>query len=371
VLCTIIDSTKHFTPRDLEFLFASVEAMERVAEEYGVPASYVDGGEFIEGRTLKHPGGPFSHIRTIDPAMIRIIHLAERASQSNVPILLEGETGVGKELFAQAMHDQSPRRHRQFVAINAGGMPVNLLESQLFGHIRGAFTDAVTDRAGLIEEAKGGTLFLDEVGEMSEELQVKLLRLLENGDYRRLGENVGRKADVRLISATNKDLEKLTEAGAVREDLFYRLATVKLRIPPLRERRRDVEFLVRHFLLEGLAAIGQNNRPVHLDIKALEALEQYHWPGNVRELKNEIMRNLSLIGNADVIRFGMLSERTKNAFESKGSRGRLTERVDRYERRLILKALEENDWSRIRTAEQIGIPRTTLLFKMKRLNIIA
>jgi two-component system response regulator HupR/HoxA len=206
---------------------------------------------------------------------------------------------------------------------------------------------------------------------MSVELQVKLLRLLESGEFRRLGENALRYADIRVISATNKDLQERIDRVLFREDLYYRLATVKFNIPPLRERKRDIEFLTRHFLSEGLEKIGMSRRLIHLDLKALEAFEIYHWPGNVRELKNEIMRILSLIGDAEVIRFGMLSERIKDAFRSKGEGGVLSRRVERYERRLILKALEENDWNRSKTADQIGIPRTTLLFKMKQLNISA
>lgn len=374
VLCTLIEQDRSFSPRELEFLFASVEAMERVAEEYAEIPPCLDMDDFMDGgeEKLTHPGGHFQEILTLDPETIKLIRLAERASETNVPILLEGETGVGKELFAHAIHTQSPRKHKQFVAVNAGGVPLNLLESQLFGHIKGAFTDAVTDRHGLIEEARGGTIFFDEVGEMAEELQVKLLRLLENGEFRRLGENALRMADVRVVSATNKDLERRVKEGLFREDLYYRLATVRFRIPPLRNRKRDIEFLVRHFINDGLVRIGKPRRRINVDVKALEAFEIYNWPGNVRELKNEILRALSLIGQGEVIRFGMLSEHVKTAFQSKGEDGGLlAKRVDRYERRLILKALEDNEWNRIRTAEQIGIPRTTLLFKMKRLNILA
>jgi DNA-binding NtrC family response regulator len=372
ILCTVIDEGRVFTPRDLEFLFASIEALERVAEEYAVTPARTDGADFLDDSTpLSHPGGHFKSILTLDHELIKTIRLAERASETNVPILLEGETGVGKELFAHAIHANSKRAGREFIAINSGGVPLNLLESQLFGHVKGAFTDAVADRTGLVEEAKGGTLFLDEVGEMSVELQVKLLRLLESGEFRRLGENALRYADIRVISATNKDLQERIDRVLFREDLYYRLATVKFNIPPLRERKRDIEFLTRHFLSEGLEKIGMSRRLIHLDLKALEAFEIYHWPGNVRELKNEIMRILSLIGDAEVIRFGMLSERIKDAFRSKGEGGVLSRRVERYERRLILKALEENDWNRSKTADQIGIPRTTLLFKMKQLNISA
>lgn len=373
VLCTVIDRGRSFTPRELEFLFASVEAMERVAEEYKRTPGAANVGDFMEesGGGLRHPGGAFESIITLDPEMIKIIRLAERASEANVPVLLEGETGVGKELFAQAIHSKSPRKNAQFVAINAGGVAMNLLESELFGHVKGAFTDAVTDRVGLIDEARGGTLFFDEVGEMCEELQIKLLRLLEGGEFRRLGENRLREADVRVISATNKDLQARVGEGKFREDLYYRLATVKFQIPPLRDRKRDIEFLVRHFLSEGLKLVGRPPRRVNVDMKALEAFEFYGWPGNIRELRNEIMRILSLIGNGDLIRFGMLSDRVKEAFKKRDDGGVLAARVERFERRLILKALEDNDWNRIRTAEQIGVPRTTLLFKMKRLNITA
>jgi DNA-binding NtrC family response regulator/tetratricopeptide (TPR) repeat protein len=373
VLCTIVESEKRFTPRELEFLFASVEAMERVAVEYVENPMHTDINDFVDEvpERLVHPGGVFEDIITLDPQMIKLIQLAARASEANVPILLDGETGVGKELFAKAIHAKSGRRYKPFVAINTGGVPLNLLETQLFGHVRGAYTDAVTDRTGLIQEAKGGTVFLDEIGEACEELQVKLLRLLENGEFRRLGENKLWHADVRVVSATNKNLERLVRQGTFREDLFYRLATVCFKIPPLRARKRDIEFLTRHFLREGLEAIGKPRRIVNVDVKALEAFEHYSWPGNVRELRNEILRVLALIGDGEIIRFGMLSDRIKDASRSVSEGGVLTKRVERYERHLILKALEENDWNRVRTAEQIGIPRSTLLFKMKRLNIVA
>lgn len=372
VLCAMFPERKLPGAGEVEFLIASVNAMERVAEEYSVPTtpSPLDPEGFFETKGLKHPGGHFKDILTLDKRLIEIIHLAERAAKTPVPILLQGETGCGKELFAQAIHSGSPRRDRAFIAMNAGGVPVNLFESQLFGHVKGAFTDAVTDRTGLIEEARGGTLFLDEVGEMGEELQVKLLRLLENGEYRRLGENDVRQADVRVISATNKNLEKRVDEGLFREDLYYRLATVSFEIPPLRARKRDVELLVRHFLKDGLARIGRPNDVVHFDVKALEAFELYQWPGNVRELRNEIMRDLSLLGAGEVVRFGMLSEKIKRTFESQNEGGLLGSRVERFERRLILKALEDNEWNRLKTAEDIGIPRTTLLFKMRKLNIV-
>ena len=370
-LCAVFDGRRDFEPSELEYLFASIEALEQVAEEYGPAPTPKEVGHFLDddGDAIKHPGGSFKSILTIDPEMIKTIRLAERAAKTGFPILLEGETGVGKELFAQAIHDASPRSDGPFVALNAGGVPIQLLESQLFGHVKGAFTDAVTDRTGLIEDARGGTIFFDEVGEMSEELQVKLLRLLENGEYRRLGENEVRKTNVRVVSATNRDLKSAAEDGLFRDDLYYRLAPVRFRIPPLRDRTKDIEFLIRHFLQSTLRQMGTHDRMVTFDMKAMEAFELYSWPGNVRELRNEVSRLLALLGETEVIRFGMLSENIIDAFNDVESEGHLEARVNRYEKRIILKALEDNEWNRVKTAEQIGIPRTTLLFRMKKLNI--
>lgn len=374
VLCTQVAEQMAVSPRQFEFLIASAEVLERLADD-NVEQQPVVNGDFItedadSRESPKHPRGSFKDILTVDPGMIKTIRLAERASLSDAPILLEGDTGVGKELFAKAIHENSRRKSQPFVAINAGGMPVNFLESQLFGHVRGAYTDAVVDRVGLLEEARGGSVFFDEVGEMGEELQVKLLRLLENGEFRRLGENQVRVADVRMISATNRDLLKQVERNEFRRDLYYRLGAVKLSIPPLRFRQRDIELLIRHFLKECTLRNGQPHRHFEIDVKAIEALELYNWPGNIRELQNEITRIVSLIGESELIRFGMLSESIKDYLKTKNrSEGILEQSVERYERRLILDALNKNDWNRLRTAEEIGLPRTTLLAKMKRLNI--
>jgi DNA-binding NtrC family response regulator/tetratricopeptide (TPR) repeat protein len=374
ILCTCVTGNHSLSPRFFEYLVASAEALGRLAEHEmeSIPPSadgFVDGDE---KSLVTHPRGSFKDILTIDTEMIKLIRLAERASLSDESILLEGETGVGKELFANAIHANSSRKDRPFVIINAGGMPVNLLESQLFGHVKGAFTDAVTDRIGLIEEADGGTIFLDESGEMGSELQVKLLRLLENGEFRRLGENRVRIARVRVVSATNRDLVKEVERGTFRRDLYYRLGTVKLHIPALRFRQRDIELLLRHFLKECALRNQQTNRHFQIDVKAMEALELYDWPGNIRELQNEIRRIVSLIGKSDLIRFAMLSQPIKDYLRSKNRKNGLLERsVERYERRLILDALNSNDWNRLRTAEKLGIPRTTLLAKMRRLNVAA
>lgn len=367
-LCVIINDSQQLTEKNMEFLYACLEAVERIADAQLKRRSREKQGKFID-ETRNHPGESFSRIITADPEMIRLIKLAKRAGRTDVPVLLQGETGVGKELFARAIHETSSRNEAQCVVINTGGIPVNFLESELFGHTRGAFTDARTEKTGLVEEARGGTLFLDEIGEMCEEIQIKLLRLIENGEYRKLGDNKLRTADVRIISATNKALPALIEQGKFREDLYYRLSTVRFVVPPLRYRKHDIELLVRQMIALSFDKLCVSRRHLEIDQQALEALKIYDWPGNVRELQNEILRLVSLMGNAGRIEFTMLSSTIQDYFRSSDRTSHHEQRVEQYERALILRALEENDWNRFKTAAQIGIPRTTLLAKMRRLNI--
>ena len=377
VACARFEDDARPGPRQIELFCASAEALARIIDEEDVrPArkaaepDAADDEAASEPSRNRHPRGSFANILTIDPELIKLIRTAERAAGSVAPILLEGETGVGKELFARAIHGASQRKDGPFVAINAGGMSVHLLESELFGHVKGAFTDAGNDRTGLVDTARGGSLFFDEVGEMGEEMQVKLLRLMENGEYRRLGESATRKADVRVISATNRDLKKDAERGLFRRDLYYRLSPLKLTVPPLRLRACDIQLMTRYFLRECAAMNGIADRYIEIDVKAMEALELYDWPGNVRELHNEILRVVSLIGRGDFVRFAMLSEHIKDFLKTKKRGDGLLDRsVEQYERRLILDALEKNDWNKLRTADAIGIPRTTLLAKLKRMNI--
>ncbi|MGH9464426.1 MAG: sigma-54-dependent transcriptional regulator [Thermoanaerobaculia bacterium] len=224
--------------------------------------------------------------------MQEIFGVIERVARTNSTVLLEGESGTGKELIARALHYASPRRAERFLSVNCGALPETLLESELFGHKRGAFTGAVSDKRGLFQAADGGTLLLDEVGEMSPAMQVKLLRTLQDKRARAVGSNVEEAVDVRIIAATNRDLAQMVETGEFREDLYYRINVIPVRLPPLRQRREDIPLLVDHFLKKYAAEMGIP--PKRLSVEALKILEAYHWPGNVRELENVIERALAL-----------------------------------------------------------------------------
>ena len=235
----------------------------------------------------------FSNIIGRSPKMQEIFSLIERVAKTNSTVLLQGESGTGKELIARAVHHSSPRANHRFLSINCGAMPENLLESELFGHERGAFTGAVREKKGLFQEADQGTLFLDEIGEMTSTMQVKLLRALQDRRIRRVGGSREESVDVRIIAATNRDLAELIESGDFREDLYYRVNVIPVNLPPLRQRREDIPLLVEFFIKKYSAAMGLVE-PKPISVEALRALEHYDWPGNVRELENTIERALAL-----------------------------------------------------------------------------
>ncbi len=239
-----------------------------------------------------HSRHTFSSIIGSSPAMLAVFRLVETIAQTSSTVLITGESGTGKDMVARAVHYNSPRADRPFVALNCGAVPETLLESELFGHLRGAFTGADTNKKGLIEVAEGGTVFLDEIGEMNATMQVKLLRVLQDRRFRRLGGTDEVQADIRIIAATNQDLPKLVTEGRFREDLFYRINVIPIQLPPLRDRVEDIALLAQHFL-EKFAA--QMNRPVHtISGEAQQRLLAYAWPGNVRELENAIERCVAL-----------------------------------------------------------------------------
>jgi serine/threonine-protein kinase PknK len=295
------------------------------------------------------------------PALERLLALCDRVAATDVPVLIQGESGSGKELIARALHDVGPRSSAPFVSENCGALPETLLESTLFGHVRGAFTGATRSHVGLLEAADGGTLFLDEIGEMSLAMQTKLLRVLEDGVVRPVGSERGRRVDVRLVAATHRDLAKLVHEGRFREDLLYRLDVLRMQVPPLRERRDDIPLLVRHFLRK------HGNFPaITVTPEALERLVACEWPGNVRQLENEIRRALVLCDG--VIDESHLTVDRKTTLRMTGDLT-LKARVDALEGALVEEALQRTNGNQTRAAELLGMSRFGLHKLMKRLGL--
>jgi two-component system NtrC family response regulator len=280
--------------------------------------------------------------------------------------LITGESGTGKELIARAIHQGGERRKEPFIAINCAAIPANLLESELFGHVRGAFTGAVRDHAGKFQQAHGGTLFLDEVGEMPIELQPKLLRVLQEMEVEPLGGKAST-VDVRIIAATNQDVEHAIEDGRFREDLFYRLCVIPIEMPPLRRRAEDVPLLIRHFLER-----FSRGAPPDISDDALACMTAYPWPGNVRELQNAVER-LVVLSHGEKIEQHHLPD--KLSTQTPMSRSRVVElpaegyALEEIEREAVLQALERNGWNQTRAAAFLQVPRHTLIYRMEKYDI--
>jgi two-component system NtrC family response regulator len=303
------------------------------------------------------------------PQMARVLDMVVRVAPTETTVLIMGESGTGKELIARAIHGNSPRARGPFVAVNCAAIPENLLESELFGHVKGAFTGAIRDRVGKFEAADGGTVFLDEIGEMRADLQVKILRVLEERTLERVGDNRPIRVDVRVLAATNKDLGKAIQAGEFRDDLYYRLNVVPVTIPPLRERPADVLVLAQHFLRRLGAASSLTIAP-----DAFRALESYDWPGNVRELENALERAL-IFHRGDVISLADLPEtirapRNREAAALPVSLPESGLSLEEVEKELILRALQKHDWNQSRAARYLGITRHTLLYRIEKHNIV-
>lgn len=304
-----------------------------------------------------------------------VFTLVNKIAAYKTTVLVLGESGTGKELIAKLLHDQSPRKAGPFVPINCGAIPENLIESELFGHVKGAFTDANRNKTGLIEEANGGTLFLDEIGDLPQALQVKLLRFLQEEEIRRVGDTKGIHVDVRVVAATAKDLPEMAKSGAFREDLYYRLNVVTVRVPPLRERKDDVVLLAEHFLEKYRERLGRDI--VGMDESAKRSLIAYEWPGNVRELENAIEQAI-VLADTNIIDAASLPERIiahrpTARLSAEGIVGpeelsikRATELV---ERTLIKRALEHTDGNRTKAAVLLEISHRALLYKLKEYGI--
>jgi serine/threonine-protein kinase PknK len=294
------------------------------------------------------------------------LRLVDRIAPTDVPVLLSGESGTGKELFARAVHRHSTREKQRFVSENCGAIPEPLLESTLFGHARGAFTGAVSSRAGLFEIADRGTLFLDEIGEMSLAMQTKLLRVLQDGEVRPVGSSSVKKVDVRVLAATHRDLKSMVQKGTFREDLFYRLCVVEVRIPPLRERPGDVPILVDHFLRKH----GGGRKP-RLTPAAMERLVACPWPGNVRQLENEMRRCLVLSDSViDRVHLSPDVDRPENDERSRDLSLNMRQRIDALESELIRDAMQRTRGNQSRAAELLGVSRFGLQKMLKRLNLV-
>jgi len=310
------------------------------------------------------------------PAMEEVVRMVEKVKDYDTTVLVTGESGTGKELVARMLHHGGRRGTKSFVAINCGAIPETLLESELFGHRKGAFTDAKSDRAGLIEKAGEGTLFLDEIGELPLQLQTKLLRFLQEGELRRLGDTETRKVNVRLVAATARDLEQEVAEGRFRDDLFYRLNVIRIHVPPLRERPEDIPLLSQHFLRRFSTKF--HKQEMFLLPECIDALKGHDWRGNVRELENLIERCVLLAGGREISREELLSIWNRGAqIEGRGAPGvvvripvqlerpNLKEAIREVERQMIRMALEKTGGNRPKAAELLGISHPALLYKAK------
>jgi two-component system response regulator HupR/HoxA len=313
-------------------------------------------------RITRAPGSPIN----------RVIEMARSVAAFDIPMLITGESGTGKEVVARAIHYGSSRTQASFVVENCGAVPDELLESELFGHKRGAFTGAYVDHIGLFQQADGGTIFLDEVGETSPAFQVKLLRVLQEGEVRPVGSSRSRRVDARLISATNRDLEEDIRSGRFREDLYYRLSAVTIHIPPLRDRPMDIPPIARQLLDRAISALGK--RVDGFSAEALECMRAYHWPGNVRELQNEVLRMLAL-GSGPVLGAELLSPRVlREANQGEAPPieqtlridGSLKDRLEALEARVIKETLIRHRWNKSRAANELGLSRVGLRSKLAR-----
>ena len=310
----------------------------------------------------------FKNIVGKSKKMVDVLKLVETVANVDVPVLILGESGTGKELIAKAIHNSSNRKNKHFVVINCGALPENLQESELFGHVKGAFTGAISNKKGLFEEADGGTIFLDEISEMSLTTQVKLLRVIQDGEVRPVGGNISTFVNARLIVASNSDLKVMVHKSRFREDLLFRINVIQINLPPLRERKSDIPLLVNYFLKRTSQKFKKNVQGVSQS--ALSKLMAYNWPGNVRELENVIERAVILTKSKEILIDDLPLEVTVNVnpeILSVKVNGKMS--LEEIEKNVILSKLKENDWNQTKTANDLNIGMTTLWRKMKKYNL--
>lgn len=340
-------------------LLARVHASVRARRTYLELRDVVT--ENVHLRKISGGEDAFSGIIGNSEAIQSVFRVIERMSKAHAPVLITGESGTGKELVAKAIHALSPRSKRNFVAQNVAALSDTLLESELFGHIKGAFTGALKDRRGLFETADNGTLFLDEVGEMTPQLQAKLLRVLQDGTFNPVGDTKSRTVDVRVVAATHRDLERMIREGTFREDLYYRLNVIRIELPPLRERRGDIPLLAEHFLAKAVLRNGTDKK--RLSAELLRILSDQNWSGNVRELQNEVERLVLMSGHDEIITKEHLS-RPLSA-KGKAPTGKLKDAMENLERLMILECLKAHDWNKSEVARELGISRSSLITKVQ------
>jgi two-component system, NtrC family, response regulator HupR/HoxA len=379
----LLRKVREFSSPEPARIDAHVAAVPRLSEvelrqlaalvEYGageVMKCHAERGGRASAEAAAGDGGRFTEIVGDAPVMKDVFRLLDKIVRSQSTVLIHGESGTGKELIARAIHYHGPRARKPFVVQNCSAFNDNLLESALFGHVRGSFTGAVKDQKGLFETADGGTFFLDEIGDMSPALQVKLLRVLQESTFTPVGATKPVKVDVRIIAASHKDLAEMVKRGAFREDLYYRVNVLKVTMPPLRERIEDLPVLVDHFLRKHHHGDGA---PPRLRPDALEALRKYPWPGNIRELENEIERLIVLGADQPELGFGLLSQRIRDAgaepvaprLPRAGSErgGTLREVVESVEAEVIAQGLIRTHWNKSQLAKELGISRSNLIQK--------
>jgi len=322
-----------------------------------------------ENKRLKDELADKADFRSIvgsSPEMEKVFAMVRKVADTEASVFITGESGTGKELIARSIHANSSRRDGPFVAINCSAIPRDLLESELFGHTKGAFTGAIKEKSGKFQLADCGTIFLDEVGELLLELQPKLLRVLQEKEVEPLGGTKPQKLDVRVISATSLNMEKAIADGTFRDDLYYRLSVIPIHLPPLRERRKDIPLLIKYF------SAKHGSDKISFDKEALEALSMFAWPGNVRELENTVER-LLIMRSSDVIRFGELPDKFREPSSSHKNRVvRLPDEgysLEQLEREIVIEALERNAWNQTAAARFLRIPRHTLIYRIEKYNI--
>ncbi|MCB9029690.1 MAG: sigma-54-dependent Fis family transcriptional regulator [Deltaproteobacteria bacterium] len=352
-------------PYDRSELLARVQAALRTRDLYKKLYSVTEDNKALR-KTLEGRSG-FTEIVGKSPSIQDVLGIIDKVAKSTLPVLITGESGTGKELIARAVHQNSDRADQAFVVQNCSTFNEQLLESELFGHVKGAFTGAQGAKKGLFEVADGGTFFLDELGEMSPQLQAKLLRVLQDGSFIPVGDTREKKVDVRIVAATNKDLKKLIQEGKFREDLYYRICVVHVALPSLRERRSDISTLIQHFLEKYAKSSGKEVKVCAES--TLQKLVDYSWPGNIRQLENEISRLVVLSGENQVIQPDLLSPEIKGVDAQsvglKRTAGDLKDAIESLEKDMIAAALEQAAGNKSEAARELGISRSNLISKVQ------